>query len=126
MSNIWQKASVVVGVVGVIIAIGHFVTPEVRCLLRLRSESCPAVSKQEPKASAPALTAPTPPITKPKVAIVADPPSNVRKSPNGNSLCLVREHTKINICGSTNGWYYTDICGTMGVIHSSQTTLQLN
>lgn len=54
------------------------------------------------------------------VAIVFDPPSNVRKSPNGDILCSVRERGAINIYGSADSWYYTDVCGTMGMIHSSQ------
>ena len=70
-------------------------------------------------------SSPTPPssnVSKTGVAIVFDPPSNVRKSPNGEILCSVRERTTINIYGSTGAWYYTDICGKTGVIHSSQIT----
>ncbi|MDR9899771.1 hypothetical protein G7B40_035220 [Aetokthonos hydrillicola Thurmond2011] len=58
------------------------------------------------------------------VAIVFDPPSNIRESPNGRILCSVRRPTTINIYGSTGSWYYTDVCGTMGVIHSSQITFR--
>ncbi len=54
------------------------------------------------------------------VALVYDPPSNVRVSPNGAILCSVRERTSINLYGSTGSWYYTDVCGKMGVINSSQ------
>jgi hypothetical protein len=54
------------------------------------------------------------------VAVVFDPPSNVRTAPNGDVLCSVRERTTINLYGSTGDWYYTDVCGRMGVIHSSQ------
>jgi hypothetical protein len=53
-------------------------------------------------------------------AVVFDPPSNVRVSPNGGVLCAVRQRTSINLYGSTGDWYYTDACGEMGVIHSSQ------
>jgi len=60
-------------------------------------------------------------------ATVIDPPSNIRATPNGTVLCVVRQRgTTINILGSTgvsdnNGtWYYTDACGRQGVIHSSQ------
>ena len=53
-------------------------------------------------------------------AVVFDPPSNVRSSPNGNVLCAVKERTTINVYGSTSNWYYTDVCGRMGVIHSGQ------
>jgi hypothetical protein len=63
-------------------------------------------------------------ISKTGVAIVFDPPSNVRKSPNEEILCSVRERKTISIYGSTGSWYWTDICGTMGVIDSSQVTFQ--
>jgi len=56
----------------------------------------------------------------PKTAVVFDPPSNVRTAPNGPILCSVRERITINIYGSTGSWYYTDACGTTGVIDSSQ------
>jgi len=54
------------------------------------------------------------------VAIVFDPPSNVRTRPNGQIICSVREQATINIYGSENGWYRTDVCGTLGFIHKSQ------
>ncbi|MEY3867998.1 MAG: hypothetical protein RLZZ338_1889 [Cyanobacteriota bacterium] len=60
------------------------------------------------------------PTTRAGVAIVFDPPSNVRKYPNGEVLCSVRSRTNINIYGSIGEWYYTDVCGQIGVIHSSQ------
>ncbi|MDJ0598407.1 MAG: hypothetical protein QNJ37_06160 [Crocosphaera sp.] len=60
------------------------------------------------------------------VAIVFDPPSNVRKTPNGDILCSVRERTKINIYSSHGNWQKTDICGSIGFIHSSQITFQSN
>lgn len=54
-------------------------------------------------------------------AVVFDPPSNVRVVPNGEILCSVNNRRRINTYGSAGGsWYYTDVCGTMGVIHSSQ------
>lgn len=53
-------------------------------------------------------------------AFVFGPPSNVRTSPNGSILCSVTTPTTINVYGSVNSWYYTDICGRTGVIHSSQ------
>lgn len=53
-------------------------------------------------------------------AIVFDPPSNVRTSPNGAVLCAVSSRRSINIYGSNGSWYYTDACGEMGVIHASQ------
>lgn len=71
---------------------------------------------------------PTPPQPPPssRTATVIDPPTNIRLSPNGTILCVVRQRTSVNILGSTgvsdnNGtWYYTDACGRQGVIHSSQ------
>lgn len=71
---------------------------------------------------------PTPPQSPPnlRTATVIDPPTNIRLSPNGTVLCIVRQRTTVNILGSTgfsdnNGtWYYTDACGRQGVIHSSQ------
>jgi len=59
-------------------------------------------------------------------AIVFAPPSNVRESPSGRILCSVTKRTTIRVHGSTNVydkngvWIYTDVCGTMGVIHSTQ------
>ncbi|HLM02285.1 MAG TPA: hypothetical protein VK400_14635 [Pyrinomonadaceae bacterium] len=57
-------------------------------------------------------------------AIVFAPPSNVRESPGGAILCAVRKRATINILGSTYApdgvWYYTDVCGRTGVIHSGQ------
>lgn len=57
-------------------------------------------------------------------AVVFDPPSNVRDSPNGNVLCSINSVTAIATYGSTGDWYYTDACGSMGVIHSSQVRFQ--
>jgi hypothetical protein len=62
-----------------------------------------------------------------RTAVIIDPPSNIRSTPNGTVLCIARTRgTVVNILGSTgvsdsNGvWYYTDYCGRQGVIHSSQ------
>lgn len=57
-----------------------------------------------------------------------NPPSNIRDSPNGKILCVVKKQaTMVKIYGSTditdnNGeWFYTKHCGgKIGVIHSSQ------
>lgn len=60
------------------------------------------------------------PIARAGVAIVFDPPSNVRRSPNGEIICSVRDRLTINIFGQTEGWYRTDVCGEPGFIHESQ------
>jgi hypothetical protein len=75
----------------------------------------------------------TPPTPAPTVsgsvttAVIIDPPSNIRATPNGAVICVARSRgTIVNILGSTgvadnNGtWYYTDYCGARGVIHSTQ------
>jgi hypothetical protein len=59
-----------------------------------------------------------------QTAVVFDPPSNVRSSPNGKVICSVGAVTNINIYGSTQGWYVTDVCGSRGYIHNSQIRLQ--
>jgi flagellar motility protein MotE (MotC chaperone) len=61
-------------------------------------------------------------------ARVIDPPTNIRQSPNGKVICVVSEKKDIYVYGSddegmsdSNGfWLYTDVCGTRGVVHSSQ------
>jgi serine/threonine protein kinase, bacterial len=53
-------------------------------------------------------------------AEIIDPPSNVRKRPNGVIICSLPDRTKINIYGSVGSWYITDACGERGVIHDSQ------
>lgn len=69
---------------------------------------------------------PTPTPNSTRTATVIDPPTNIRLSPNGTILCVVKQRTTVNITGSTNvsdnngTWYYTDACGRTGVIHSSQ------
>jgi serine/threonine protein kinase, bacterial len=55
-----------------------------------------------------------------RIAIVIDPPSNIRVSPNGTILCSVKQKQEINVYEAQGDWYATDICGTRGVIHSSQ------
>lgn len=72
-------------------------------------------------------TAPTPATSDATTAAIIDPPTNIRATPNGSIICVMRQRgTIVNILGSTgvrdnNGtWYYTDACGKQGVIHSSQ------
>lgn len=80
-------------------------------------------SSQIRRQNAPATTT-TPQTSTTGVALVFDPPSNVRASPNGAILCAVTAKTHINIYGRDGEWYETDACGTMGVIHSGQLTFQ--
>jgi hypothetical protein len=72
---------------------------------------------------------PTPPPAQDnfRTAYIIDPPSNVRATPNGRIICVIRGlNTPIRIIGYTgvrdgNGaWYYTNACGGRGVIHSTQ------
>lgn len=59
-------------------------------------------------------------------ALVHTPPTNVRESPAGKVICVIREKKKIIVDGSTNitddngEWIRTNACGKPGVIHSSQ------
>lgn len=59
-------------------------------------------------------------------ALVNAPPSNVRESPAGKVICVIREKKTIMLQGSTNitdddgEWIRTDACGKSGVIHSTQ------
>ena len=59
-------------------------------------------------------------------ALVHTPPSNVRESPGGKVICVIREKKTITVNGSTNitdddgEWIRTNACGKTGVIHSSQ------
>ena len=56
-----------------------------------------------------------------EVAIVFNPPSNVREEPNGRVICSVRNKTAIDILGKIGAWYRTDVCnGLIGYIHKSQ------
>ncbi|NJM58035.1 MAG: hypothetical protein HC857_12190 [Synechococcales cyanobacterium RU_4_20] len=60
-----------------------------------------------------------------KSALVFAPPSNVRVVPNGNILCSVNRKQKVMTYGLLQyddeaNWLYTDVCGKLGVIHTSQ------
>jgi eukaryotic-like serine/threonine-protein kinase len=94
-------------------------TPEVS----ITPEPEPTPQPEEPEPT------PTPEATQTanpnEVALVFNPPSLVRTEPTitGRILCPVRTAIKINIYGSTDGWYKTDVCGTMGYIHQSQIRL---
>ncbi len=56
-----------------------------------------------------------------QTALVYDPSSNVRETPNGYILCSIDTRAYINIYGHyMDDWYSTDACGVLGVIHISQ------
>lgn len=60
-----------------------------------------------------------------KQALVFAPPSNIRTVPNGKVLCAINTRKAITTYGSIPygdeaGWFYTDACGKLGVIHASQ------
>lgn len=67
--------------------------------------------------------------TSKRKAFVYAPPSNVRVTPDGKLLCAINQPTSINVydyaASTYDGsrevkWYYTDACGSMGVIAYSQ------
>ena len=58
-----------------------------------------------------------------EIALVYSPPSNVRSQPNGNIVCTVSENAYINVNGSIQDWYITDVCQETGFIHRSQIRL---
>ena len=53
-------------------------------------------------------------------ALVFDPPSNIRLTPNGSTLCSVRSRTYIDVYGRSGQWYSTDFCGSPGYVHENQ------
>ena len=53
-------------------------------------------------------------------AVIFDPPSNVRMTPNGEIICSIKAVTAINTYDYYQGWYVTDVCGGEGYIHESQ------
>ena len=65
-------------------------------------------------------------ISSASVALVFDPPSNIRVSPNGEIVCSVTSKGSIRIYNEVDGWYRTNACGVMGVIHRSQISFDPN
>ena len=53
-------------------------------------------------------------------ALVFNPPSNIRLTPNGAILYSVRSRTYIDVYGRSGQWYSTDFCGSPGYAHESQ------
>ena len=72
--------------------------------------------------TAPSVAAPSPTANNiyPGVAIVFDPPSNVRRQPGGNLLCSIDTRQSIRVGQAQGNWYPTPACGTHGFIHKSQ------
>lgn len=64
--------------------------------------------------------APAPDTLYPGMAIVFNPPSNIRKSPGGAFLCTVSDRRSIRIGQAQGDWYPTSACETHGFIHQSQ------
>lgn len=58
--------------------------------------------------------------TLPSVAIVYDPPSNFRVTPNGALLCTIESRRSIRVGQPTGDWYSTAACDREGFIHRSQ------
>jgi len=56
------------------------------------------------------------------IGVVFDPPSKIRRTPNGEVVCTIQDVTGIALAGGVTGdgqWYRTTVCGG-GVIHQSQ------
>ena len=72
--------------------------------------------------NAPSVAAPSPTANAsyPGVAIVFDPPSNVRRQPGGSFLCSIDTRQSIRVGQAQGNWYPTSACGTSGFIHKSQ------
>jgi len=72
--------------------------------------------------TAPSVAAPSPTADAsfPGVAIVFDPPSNVRRRPGGGFLCTIDARRSIRVGQAEGDWYPTSACGARGFIHKSQ------
>jgi hypothetical protein len=66
---------------------------------------------------------PLPPSTS---ALIFDPPTNIRATPNGKVVCVISSRTVVGIVNTPsiadkNGvWYRTTACGGLAFVHSSQ------
>lgn len=89
-------------------------SPQSAATARMLERVCQTTSA----ASLPA--APSPSAAGSGAAIVFDPPSNIRSSPNGAILCSVTSRGAIPIQGREGDWYLTDFCGSPGYIHAGQ------
>ena len=61
-----------------------------------------------------------PEISSSGAAIVYDPPSNIRTTPNGGILCSITSKGTIPIQRKRGDWYETNYCGSPGYIHKGQ------
>ena len=85
-------------------------SPATERMLALVCGTAPSVAAPSPSANA----------SYPGVAIVFDPPSNVRRQPGGNFLCSIDTRQSIRVGQAQGNWYPTPACGTNGFIHKSQ------
>lgn len=56
--------------------------------------------------------------------VIHTPPSNIRKTPNGELVCSIEVVTEISLYRYNHGWYLTNACGNWGYIHESQLTIK--
>ncbi len=80
---------------------GEFITPQSRATVAMLDRVCTYHIKR---------------------AKVISPPSNVRFGPSTQEriICSIKTSKNITTFGSTDDWFYTDACGKLGLIHSSQ------
>ncbi len=93
---------------------GETHTPQSPATARLLARVCQAASP----APAPASSASG--ASSAGMAMVFDPPSNIRVTPNGVILCSVTTRQTIPIQAREGDWYRTDVCGSPGYIHKGQ------
>jgi serine/threonine protein kinase, bacterial len=58
--------------------------------------------------------------SKERSALIFDPPSNIRVTPNGEILCSIKEKTTVIIKATNGDWHNIDICGASGWIKADQ------
>jgi hypothetical protein len=98
---------------------GELLLPITKEIVRLIKECSNNTTKSQPQSNvSPVAEAPSGPYM--GVALVFDPPSNVRRTPNGSILCSINSQQTIKVGANQGGWYSTDACGSPGVIHFDQ------
>lgn len=93
---------------------GETHTPQSPATARLLARVCQAASP------APPLPSSASGASSAGMAMVFDPPSNIRVTPNGVILCSVTTRQTIPIQAREGDWYRTDVCGSPGYIHKGQ------